>query len=442
MFARFSKVLVLSLLLVSSLSLRAGAQSADKVKLDVLSALSTPLPITIIGPLMTRDVVVAEDGDGFRATMADTTLMGLFPFGEVSMKLEPLGADTYRITELQFPTELDFPGLGKVTLSRMALEGTWSAISRSYSDLTWVIDDLSFAPGMGDQGQISIGQLSFDVMKEPDDTDTESRFEIAVRDLSIQGLMSENVTVGEVRALLAANGEKPVDLYSVIREVMLLGSMGGNGAQMQTLVSSLLGNSYESVVLDLSASDLSAADARRPDKSYFNAGGMTIRASLAGVEPRHWRAADIVVSVAEVDQREYLPDTVLTAENALVRVSGGELPVADMLATVMMLGDPPRGRPVKAETLLDGLMEFGKLEFVSEGKAIKVEAFERRWRENQEPEIVTVDLPTQLFPFLPCDISHHHQSGFGSAQCQRLIRSRTQLGHALVKIGQQRIQAG
>ncbi|MDU8927335.1 hypothetical protein RXV86_08055 [Alisedimentitalea sp. MJ-SS2] len=388
MLVKISKLFILSLFLVTSLSIRAGAQSADKVKLDVLSALSTPLPITIIGPLMTRDVIVTEEADGFRAVMEDTTLMGLFPFGEVSMKLEPLGADSYRISELQFPTALDFPGIGTVTFSGMVLEGTWSAASRSYSDLKWVTDDLKFAPGMGDQGNIEIGSLSFDVMKEPDDTDTESRFEIAAKAIRVQGMISENVSVGEVRALLAANGEKPVDLYSLIREVMLLGSMGGNGAQMQTLVSSLLGNSYDSVVLDLSASDLMSADARRPDESYFKAGGMTIRASLAGVEPRHWAGADIVVSVDQVDQREYLPDTNLTAQNALVRLSGGDLPVADMLATVMMLGDPPRGRPVTAESLLNGLMEFGKLEFASEGKAIRIEAFDRRWRENQEPEIV------------------------------------------------------
>ena len=379
---RILKLFFIAFFAALTLAPRGAAQTADKVKLDVLSALSTPLPITIVGPLLTRDVVVTEEDGGFRAVLLDTTLMGLFPFGEVSMKLEPMGEDSYRVTDLQFPKSLDFPGIGTVTFSGMTLDGTWSAATRSYETLTWVTDDLKLALAPGGQGTLEMGQLGFDVMKEPDETDTESRFEITVQDLAVLGMAPENIAVGELRALLTANGEKPVDLYSLIREVILLSSVSDGGAQLQTLGNSLLGNSYSTVALDLSARDLSVVNTRRPDESYWNARAMSARASLADVEPRHWGGVDVVLSFDDVDQREYLPDSAVAVENAVIRVSGGDLPVADILATFTLLANPPRNRSVAASSLLDGLAEFGKLEFSTEGKKIWVEGFDTRMDED------------------------------------------------------------
>ena len=376
------RIVLLSLFVVASLAPRLAAQSLDKVKSDVLSALSTPLPITIIGPLLTRDVVVSEENGGFRAVLEETTLMGLFPFGEVSFHLAALDDETYRITDLRFANTLDFPGIGKLTFTGMELDGIWSSKSRSYATLKWVTQGLNFAPGEGGQGNLSIGSLSFDVMKEPDETNTESRFEIAASNLSVLGMGPQNVTVGEVSALLAANGDKPVDLYSVIREVLMLGSVRDSGAHLQTLGRSLLGNSYETVTMDLSASDLNAVSAFDARESYFKAGSLELKAALSDVEPRHWGGAEVSLSMASLDQKEFLPDSVVKVENAVVTLSGGNLPVADMMAAVMTLAEPPR-RPVAASGLLDGLARFGKLEFSTQGKAVWVEAFDNRYRDGE-----------------------------------------------------------
>ena len=383
-FKPFKVVLLsLSLLVMASLSPRLAAQSVDKVKSDVLSALSTPLPITIVGPLLTRDVVVTEEDGGFRAVLEETTLMGLFPFGDVSFHLDPVDDAAYRITDLQFSNTLDVPGIGKLTFTGMELDGIWSAKSRSYSTLKWMTTGLNFLPGEGGQGQLSIGSLLFDVMKEPDDTNTESRFAIAARDLAVLGMGPQDVTVGALSALLAANGEKPVDLYSVIREVLMLAAVRDSGAHLETLGRSLLGNKYDTVTMDLSATDLNAVSARTPQESYFKAGSLDIKAGLSDVAPRHWGGAEVSLSFENLDQKDFVPDTAVTVENAVVRLSGGNLPVADTMSAFMVLADPPYDRPVAVSGLLDGLAGFGKLEFSTRGKSIWIEAFEQRLRDGE-----------------------------------------------------------
>ncbi|KAA0916069.1 hypothetical protein FLO80_10080 [Aquicoccus porphyridii] len=377
------RAFVLSACFFVVLPVALAAQSVDKVRSDVLSALSTPLPITIVGPLLTRDVTVTEEGDGFRAVLGDTSLMGLFPLGDVSLHLTPLDDETYRVTELRFPERLDFPGMGVLEFAGMTLDGVWSSRSRSYSSLQWVTDDLRFRPGEGDRGQVSLGRLGFDVIKEPDGADTESRFEIAANAVAVTGMGPQNVALGEVRALLTANGEEPVDLYSVIREVLMSATMRNGGAQLQVLGQSLLGNRYGSVGLELSGRDLSAVDVRRPDESYFRAESVEVRAALSDVAPRNWGGAEVALRFAGLDQREAIPDVVMKVEEAMIRLSGGNLPVADMMAAAMTLANPPRGRPVAVSPLLDGLVGFGKLEIATEGRSVWVETYEQRFRDGQ-----------------------------------------------------------
>lgn len=376
------KALLLSFAVGVCFGLPVSAQSVDKVKTDVLSALSTPLPITIIGPLLTREVAVTEVEGGFRAVLQDTTLMGLFPFGEVSFHLAPVDDETYRITDLSFDKALDFPGMGKLSFTGMELDGIWSARTRTYSALNWVTDGLRFLPGEGGQGALSIASLSFDVMKEPDDTNTESRFEITANKLAVLGMGMQDVAVGEVRALLAANGEKPVDLYSVIREVLMLGAVRDKGAHLETLGRSLLGNNYDTVTLDMSATDLNSVSVGGPASSYFKASKLNVQATLSEVVARHWGGAEVSLAFENLDQKDFVPDSTVTVETALVRLSGGNLPVADMLSTFKLLAEPPRDRPVLVSDLLNGLTGFGKLEFSTEGKSVWVEAFEGTMRGN------------------------------------------------------------
>lgn len=372
-----------ALLTSTCLALPLSAQTADEVQADVLSALATPLPITIVGPLMTPNVTVTPEGDGFRAVMSDTSMMGLFPFGEVTMLLTPLDGDRYRISDMTFPAEIDIPGVARITYSDMTIEGTWLADERSYTDLTWTISDLALAPEGGAPGRISAGALSLDVVKEPDETDTESRFEIALADLAVTDAGREDIRAGGIRVLLAANGDQPVDLYSLIRETILRSTLGDGGQGLMALGQSLLGNTYSTVTLDLTGEDLDIRDNRDPDEAFLTAGTMTARLDMADVAPRDWGAAEITVALQDLEQSDVAPeDTRLTMGEAVFAVRASELPVADMLTMIMTLSEPPRGRPVPAQVLVDGLMEFGALEVRTSGSDVRLEAFDFRYTED------------------------------------------------------------
>ncbi|MEZ5715203.1 MAG: hypothetical protein R3D85_08555 [Paracoccaceae bacterium] len=370
-------VILTCLVVTLGSALPLAAQSTDKVKLDVLSALSTPLPITVVGPILTRDVTVTAEGDGFRATLTDATLMGIFPFGDISMKLVPLDDDRYRISEMTLPPVMDFPGFARLTHGGIEMAGTWSTSRRSYSDLHMALRDLSVSPSNAPEGHLGLGGLTFDVLKESDETDTESRFGIIASDVSVTGLLPDDVTVGEARALLAANGDKPVDLYSVIREVIMVSSMRDGGSELQALARSLLGNSYGVVSLDLAAGQLSVTNRNRPDERYFRAGTVEVKTTLTDVEPRHWGGADITVLLKAIDQTESVKAGNTTIDAAEIRLQGDDLPVGDMFDMVQAVTNAERGFPVQARTLLDGIAEFGRIGLSTEGTGLSVVQIKR-----------------------------------------------------------------
>ncbi|MCV2893782.1 hypothetical protein [Lentibacter sp. XHP0401] len=359
--------------LVSAVS----AQSLDKVKSDVLSALSTPLPITIVGPMLAQDVEITEQAEGFRATLKGASLMGFFPIGDVSMTLVALDEQTYRISDMVFPTTLDFPGMATITHSAMSLEGTWSAQNRSYSDLKWVIDGLRVAPANTPTGAFSLGELSFDVTKAPDASNTESRFAISAKEVSMRGLTPDDVSLARVEARLLANGDEPVDLYSVVREVAIRSTMRDSGASIQALAASLLGNTYETVSLELEADGLNIEGTATNDPSYLRADTMAISASLNGVAPRNWEAADITLKLGGVRQKDTAMDGQYSVGEALLSFRAAELPVAAMFNAYKRLKAAGSGRPVMASELLDGLAKFGKVEIVTNGKALNAETLKR-----------------------------------------------------------------
>ena len=373
MFSQIYKKAVLFIVLAISAPSFLLAQTADEVKLNVLSALSTPLPITVVGPLLTRDVIVTEEGDGFRATLQDTALLGLFPFGDVSMKIVPLDTETYSVSDLQFPKTIDFPGLAAITLNSMTMDGTWSITDRSYTELKAELNGLGVLPGQGDQGRLSLGQLAFDVQKEPNETDTESRFNITLSDVSATGFASTDVSVGGVEILLSANGERPVDLYSLLREVIMVAGQRDGGIGLQRLGESLLGNTYGSVALDLRAQNLNVFVPAAPDSVFFKSDGLQARLGMQDVNPRDWGAVELLVNLDGVEQQNLLETGAFAVERAVVRLGGSELPVADMFAAARTLDLRNQTRPISVSKLLDGFAEFGALELSTEGEALSIE---------------------------------------------------------------------
>ena len=92
----------------------------------------------------------------FRATLADASLMGIFPLGDISMTLTPLdGGERYRISDMTLPATLDVPGFARMTLAGVEMQGTWSTARRSYSDLHMVLRGLDIAPADGSGGRIA-----------------------------------------------------------------------------------------------------------------------------------------------------------------------------------------------------------------------------------------------------------------------------------------------
>ena len=363
-----------------------AAQSADEVKLNILSALSTPLPITLVGPLLTRDVIVTEDGEGFRATLQDTSLMGLFPLGEVSMRVVPSEGGIYRVSDLQFPKSLDFPGFARINLEGIALDGTWSTVDRSYTALTAELSGLRVEPGQGGQGALSLGRLGFDVQKEPTEADTESRFNITLGDVSVQGLAPTDVTLGEARILLSANGERPVDLYSLLREVVMVAGLQDGGVGLQTLGVSLLGNTYGSVALTLSAEDLNVSETSGPESGFFRAAALRAGLEMEDVDPRDWGAVELSVDLDDVVQEDLVESGPFEVQRAQIRLGGSDLPVADMFDAIQTLGMAGQSRPVPVSDLLDGFLEFGALEFSTEGEALSIEVRDSTFENNERVE--------------------------------------------------------
>lgn len=355
-----------------------SAQTADEVKADVLSALSTPLPITIVGPLLTPDVSVEVEGDGFRATLKNTSLMGFLPIGDVSLRLVPLDDDTYRVSDMQLPRSLDFPGIAMLKHGGMELEGTWSASQRSYSALNWVIHDLKVAPEGIRSGALAIGEIAFDVTKEPDEADIESSIGIVVRDLTTRGLAPETVTVDTMQARLAANGEQPVDLYSVIREMIMRSTLRDGGDGLQALGASLLGNTYRTVALDLVATGLNIGTPGGGTSEALSFETFGISAALSDVAPRTWGGAEIAVTLKGLEQRDLLESGEFSVGDATLRLSGTDLPVAAGFEAIQLISEGGRYEPpVRVSDLLDGLAGFGKLELSTEGHDFLVKATTR-----------------------------------------------------------------
>ena len=99
------------------------AQTPDEVKGDIFSALATPMPITVIGPIMAQDVKVVQVGDGFEATLVNPMLMGIVPLGSMSFKLTPQGTKLYRVTDLKLPAKLDLLNMATINIGGTTFDG-------------------------------------------------------------------------------------------------------------------------------------------------------------------------------------------------------------------------------------------------------------------------------------------------------------------------------
>ena len=259
-------IATLALALLSQVSF-AVAQTSEEVKSDILSALSTPMPITVVGPIMTRDVKVTKDGDAFLATLEQPMLMGIIPLGSMSFKLTPAGDKLYRVTDFTLPKTLEVFNSFKVGIGGTTFDGIWSTESRSYRKLNFQLDQISVAPKGSQNSKVEIGSLSLDVAKDGDAGATESKFLLHASDITSKGYPPNNINVKSLTADLRAKGQEPVDLYAVLsRFAVLAATQQGGGDSILQFAESLRAQKYDKVSLNLSAEGVNVTGAE-PDST-------------------------------------------------------------------------------------------------------------------------------------------------------------------------------
>ena len=345
----------------------AAAQTPDDVKTDVMAALSTPLPITVIGPMIARDVEVVAEGKGFRATLIEPMLMGIIPVNKMSFKLTPAGDGLYRVTEFTLPDKLDLLNFAELSLGRTQFDGLWSTQTRSYQTLGFELHDVGVVPKGSGANKIRIGSLALNVIKEGEAGATESKFSIKLSNFSSQGFPPYNLKIAKVEAELNANGEKPVDLYSVISRFAVLSSMQKNGDAVLQFAESLRAQRYDTAILNLIAEGIDVSGADQGSNLRLVIGNVTGAVGLTGVTPNEWGTVSIKFNGTKMNDKGILGTQEMNLDSGSVTLDGSRIPIGATLNALTKMQAISRGEAVSIQVseLLDGLLNMGALKFSS-----------------------------------------------------------------------------
>ncbi len=351
----------------------AAAQTADEVKNDVMAALSTPLPITVIGPLIARDVKVVKEGDGFRATLVEPMLMGLIPLSEMSFKMTPAGDKLYRITDFKLPKKLDLFNAVTVGLGATQFDGVWSATTRSYQTLGFQLNDLSVVPKSGaDLSKVTVGSLALNVMKEGEAGATESKFAIKAHDFTSQGFLPYNVKIADIVAELTANGEEPVDLYSVISRFVVLSAMQQDGDAALQFAESLRVKKYDTAILNLMMAGVDVKGGEPGSNLKLSIADVTGAVGLTDVSPEEWGTVSVKFNGTKINDKGILGTQEMNMDSGTLALDGARIPIGATLNAFAKMNAMSRGEPVsyRVSELLDGLLNMGALKLTSGAKGI------------------------------------------------------------------------
>jgi hypothetical protein len=346
----------------------AFAQTEDDVKNDVMAALSTPLPITVIGPLMARDVKVVKEGDGFRATLVDPMLMGIIPLSKMSFKMTPAGDKLYRITDFNLPKKLELFNTVTLGIGATQFDGVWSAKTRSYQTLAFQLGDISVVPKSGaGASKVTLGSLSLNVVKEGEAGATESKFAIKASDIASQGLPPYNLKVANLVAEINANGEDPVDLYSVISRFVVLTAMQKDGDAALQFAESLRAKRYDTAILNLMMDGLEMRGSEPGSTDKLSIAQVTGAVGLTGVSPDEWGTASIKFNGSKINDKGIFGTQEMNMDAGSLAVEGAQIPIGATLNALAKLKAMSRGDSVsfRVSELLDGLLNMGALKFKS-----------------------------------------------------------------------------
>ncbi len=365
-------IATLAFALISQISF-AAAQTTEEVKSDILSALSTPMPITVVGPIITRDVKVTEDGDGFLATLEQPMLMGIVPMGSLSFKLTPSGDKQYRVTDFTLPKTLEVFNSFKIGIGGTIFDGVWSTESRSYRKLNFELNKITVAPKGSQNAQIQIGSLALDVAKDGDGGATESKFLLHASDISSKGYPPNNINMKSLTADLRAKGQEPVDLYAVLsRFAVLTATQQGGGDSVLQFAESLRAQKYDKVSLNLSAEGVDVAGTEPSSIDKLSIASVAGAAELANVTPENWGSVAITINGKDIHDKGLIDVKQMDADMGSISLTGSQIPIGATLNAIGKLQAISRGEPtsLKVSDVLDGLFNIGAIKVTTSASGI------------------------------------------------------------------------
>ena len=365
-------IATLALAFISQVSF-AAAQTTEEVKSDILSALSTPMPITVVGPIMTRNVKVTKEGDAFLATLEQPMLMGIIPLGSMSFKLTPAGDKLYRVTDFKLPKTLEVFNSFKVGIGGTTFDGVWSTESRSYRKLNFQLDQISVAPKGSQNAQVQIGSLSLDVAKDGDGGAPESKFLLHASDISSKGYPPDNINVKSLTADLRAKGEEPVDLYAVLsRFAVLAATQQGGGDSVLQFAESLRAQKYDKVSLNLSAEGVDVTGAAPESTNKFSVASVAGTVELSNVTPDNWGSVAITINGKDIHDKGLIDVKQMDADTGSISLTGTQIPIGATLNAIGKLQAISNGEAtsLKVSDVLDGLFNIGALKVTTNASGI------------------------------------------------------------------------
>jgi hypothetical protein len=367
------RAIIISFVLFITHAGLAAAQTEDEIKNDVLAALSTPLPITVIGPLSARDVQVVKEGDGFRATLLDPMLMGIVPLTKLSFKMVPAGDKLYRITDFQLPKTLDLFNAVKLTVGSTEFDGVWSTQTRSYQTLGFKLNNLSVVPKSGaGASKVTLGSLALNVAKQGEAGATASKFIIQGHDIVSQGFPPYNVKVADLNAELNANGAEPVDLYAVISRFVVLTAMQPNADAALQFAESLRAKNYDTATLNLTLKGVDVKGAEQGSNDRLSIADVTGAVALAQVTPEEWGTVSVKFNGNKINDKGILGVQEVNIDTGVLALEGSGIPIGASLNAIGKMQAMSRGEDVafKVSELLDGLLNMGAVKLKSSATGI------------------------------------------------------------------------
>jgi hypothetical protein len=351
----------------------ARAESESDIKNVVLAALSTPLPITVIGPLSARDVQVVKEGDGYRATLVEPMLMGIVPLTKLSFKMTPAGDALYQVTDFQLPKSLDLFNAVKLTVGATSFDGMWSTETRSYRTLGFILNDISVVPKSGaGQSKVTLGSLALTVAKQGEAGATASKFEIKAHDIISQGFPPYAVKVADLNAELNANGAEPVDLYAVISRFVVLTAMQPDSDAALQFLESLRAKTYDTATLNLTLKGVDVKGAEQGSNDRLSIADIAGTAALSKVTPDEWGTVSLKFTGSKINDKGILGVQEVNMDSGALALDGSAIPIGATLNAIGKMQAMSRGEEVafKVSEMLDGFLNMGSVKLKTSATGI------------------------------------------------------------------------